>query len=198
MKRDERSEDLRVRRTRTLLEQAFRELMAHKSFQAITVQDITGRAMVNRSTFYDHFVDKYALLEYSVTEMFRGTLVAQLPDAQHYSTENLQGLIAIMCGFFDQLHGHCKAADEQNIALFESQVMRQVQEVLRGWLSEFPAGAVDGAPGEAGLAVAVAAWAIYGAAQHWSMGRQEESAAAFAASVAPRIEACLGLTLAPA
>jgi AcrR family transcriptional regulator len=197
MKRDERSEDLRVRRTRTLLEQAFRELMAQKSFQAITVQDITGRAMVNRSTFYDHFVDKYALLEHSVTEMFRNTLAAQLPEAQRYSTENLEGLILTMCGFFDHLHGHCRAADEQNIALFESQVMRQVQEVLRGWLPESQAGAADGGPGAAGLAVAVASWAIYGAAQHWSTGRREGSAAAYAASVAPRIEACLGLTLAP-
>jgi AcrR family transcriptional regulator len=123
MKTDARSQDLRVRRTRQLLQQAFLELMAEKSFQAITVQDITSRAMVNRSTFYDHFVDKYALLELAVTELFRGTLAAQLPNAQRYSTEHLEGLIVLMCDFFS---GHCKAADEQSMALFESQVMRLV------------------------------------------------------------------------
>lgn len=182
--------DLRVRRTRQLLEQAFLELMGQKSFQAITVQDITSRAMVNRSTFYDHFVDKYALLEHAVTGLFRSTLAAQLPDAQRYSTEHLKALIVVMCDFFGRLHGRCKAADEQNIALFESQVMRLVQEVLRGWLQE------SGAD-EAGLdlAVAIAAWSIYGAAQHYTAGGQDGSVAEYAAAVAPRVEASLGRSL---
>lgn len=188
----ERSQDLRVRRTRQLLQQAFIELMAEKSFQAITVQDITSRAMVNRSTFYDHFVDKYALHEHALTELFRGTLAAQLPDAQHYSTPHLEALIVVMCDFLSHLHGDCKSADEQSIAHFESQVMRLVQEVLRGWLEE--SGAI--APGERDLAVSVAAWAIYGAAQYFTAGRERGSVAAFAAAVAPRIEASLGLRLA--
>jgi AcrR family transcriptional regulator len=189
MKRDEGAQDLRVRRTRHLLQQAFLELMKQKSFQEISVQDITSRAMVNRSTFYDHFVDKYALLELSVSEMFRGTLAAQLPHAQRYSTENLQGLIGVMCDFFGHLHGHCKAADEQNTALFESQVMRHVAEVLRGWLQQ--SGDVD--PGGLELTVAVASWAIYGAAQHFTARSNLGSVAEFAAAVAPRIEASLGL-----
>ena len=56
------SEDLRVRRTRALLQKAFIELTIEKGFTDVTVRDITERAMVNRSTFYHHFVDKYDLL----------------------------------------------------------------------------------------------------------------------------------------
>jgi AcrR family transcriptional regulator len=194
MKTAERSQDLRVRRTRQLLQQGFLELMAQKAFQAITVQDITDRAMVNRSTFYDHFVDKYALLEFAVTEIFRGALAAHLPDAHRYSSENLKGLIVVMCDFFSNLNGHCKAADEQSTALFESQVMRLVQELLRGWLQESGAGDADW--GGLDLAVAVASWAIYGAAQHWALGKQTGGVAAFASLVAPRIEASLGLKFA--
>lgn len=164
------------------------ELMAERSFQAITVQDLTSRAMVNRSTFYDHFVDKYALLESALTEIFRGTLAAQLPGAERYATEHLEGLIVVMCDFFGHLHGHCKTADEQNVALFESQVMRLVKETLRGWLQESGVGDLD-------LAVAVASWAIYGAASHFTESKQAGSVAAFAAAVAPRIEASLGLNL---
>ena len=196
MKREDGSQDLRVRRTRQLLQQAFLELMAQKSFQAITVQDITSGAMVNRSTFYDHFVDKYALLEYSMNELFQEALVAQIPHARRYSTENLQGLIIIMCDFYSQLHGHCKAADEQNIALFESQVMRLFQQTLRRWLQE--SGADEPDPGELDLAVSIASWAIYGAAQHRGLGRHTGSVAAFAAAVVPRVEASLGLKFAPA
>ena len=56
-------EDLRVRRTHIQLQRAFIELTVEKGFGAVTVSDITERAMVNRSTFYRHFLDKYDLLD---------------------------------------------------------------------------------------------------------------------------------------
>ena len=37
--------------------------MQSKSFDEISVQDITDLATVNRATFYDHYTDKLALLE---------------------------------------------------------------------------------------------------------------------------------------
>ena len=63
MHKSEAIEDLRVRRTRKLLQQAFIECTIEKGFAALTVRDITERAMVNRSTFYRHYLDKYDLLE---------------------------------------------------------------------------------------------------------------------------------------
>jgi AcrR family transcriptional regulator len=66
----EESEDLRVRRTRKLIQQAFRELTVEKGFSTITVQDIADRAMVNRSTFYRHYLDKYDLLEKHLDEVY--------------------------------------------------------------------------------------------------------------------------------
>ncbi|RJP51863.1 MAG: TetR family transcriptional regulator [Anaerolineaceae bacterium] len=56
--------DPRVKRTRQLLEEAFSELIQEKDFQSISIQDITVRAGINRATFYAHFPDKYALLDY--------------------------------------------------------------------------------------------------------------------------------------
>ncbi len=58
----QKSEDLRVRRTRKLLQEALIELTIEKGFADVTVSDITERAMVNRSTFYRHYLDKYDLL----------------------------------------------------------------------------------------------------------------------------------------
>jgi Bacterial regulatory proteins, tetR family len=69
MHTSEAIEDLRVRRTRKLLQQAFIECTIEKGFAALTVRDITERAMVNRSTFYHHYLDKYDLLEQSINEM---------------------------------------------------------------------------------------------------------------------------------
>jgi AcrR family transcriptional regulator len=62
-------EDLRVRRTRKLLKRALVELTIEKGFVNITVSDIAERAMVNRSTFYRHYVDKYDLLSQYIEEV---------------------------------------------------------------------------------------------------------------------------------
>ena len=66
----EQVEDLRVRRTRKLLQQALIELTIEKGFTAVTVQDIAERAMVNRATFYRHYLDKYDLLEQYMDEVY--------------------------------------------------------------------------------------------------------------------------------
>ena len=54
--------DLRVIKTKNLLYQTLIELMKDKTFEEIKVSDICSKAMVNRSTFYAHYEDKYELL----------------------------------------------------------------------------------------------------------------------------------------
>jgi AcrR family transcriptional regulator len=63
-------DDLRVRRTRKLLQNAVIELTIEKGFQAITIQDITERAMVNRSTFYRHYLDKCDLMTHYMNDVY--------------------------------------------------------------------------------------------------------------------------------
>lgn len=54
--------DLRVVKTRTALYNALLASMAEKPFEDIRVSDICNKALINRSTFYAHFDDKYELL----------------------------------------------------------------------------------------------------------------------------------------
>jgi AcrR family transcriptional regulator len=54
--------DLRIRRTHHFLQEAMIELVTEKGFDAITVGEITERAMINRATFYRHYQDKYDLV----------------------------------------------------------------------------------------------------------------------------------------
>jgi AcrR family transcriptional regulator len=63
------SEDLRIQRTRKLLQKALLEVTAEKGFAHVTVRDIAGRAMVNRATFYRHYEDKYDLLAKYLEEL---------------------------------------------------------------------------------------------------------------------------------
>ena len=57
-----KSGDLRVRRTQQHLKDALIALSLERGYAAVTVQDLTERAMVNRSTFYHHYADKYDLV----------------------------------------------------------------------------------------------------------------------------------------
>lgn len=61
--------DLRVRRTRTLLRQAFIELVNSQEYESITVRDITKKAQVGYKTFYRHYEGKDALLQTLVNEI---------------------------------------------------------------------------------------------------------------------------------
>ena len=50
----------------TLLADSLKELAASKPIEKITIKEITDKAGVIRPTFYNHFQDKYELLEWIV------------------------------------------------------------------------------------------------------------------------------------
>lgn len=54
--------DLRIQRTELFIKNAFLHLLEEQPFEKIQVNDIARRAMINRSTFYLHYRDKYDLL----------------------------------------------------------------------------------------------------------------------------------------
>jgi AcrR family transcriptional regulator len=62
--------DRRIERTRRLLFEAFRDLLFERGYARTTVRDILDRADVGRSTFYEHFDGKDALLEESIKPLF--------------------------------------------------------------------------------------------------------------------------------
>ena len=68
---DDDSEDLRVKRTHKLLQEALIELTVQKGFSTLTVSDITKFAGVNRATFDRHYQDKFDLLNQYVQGVYR-------------------------------------------------------------------------------------------------------------------------------
>lgn len=72
-----KKEDLRIRKTKANLYRALFQLMEEKTFEEIKVIDICKTSMINRSTFYDHFNDKYELLA-SLIEDLKNELVEHL------------------------------------------------------------------------------------------------------------------------
>ncbi len=67
--------NLRLRRTRKLLREALIELIEERGFEALTIGEITARALVSRAAFYRNYRDKYDLVE-QIFEEAMGTLLS--------------------------------------------------------------------------------------------------------------------------
>ena len=78
--------DLRVKRTNKLITQAFIKLLGSKTFDKITINDISDEAMINRATFYSHFKDKFDLFE-NIIDKFLGDF-ADVLDTENLVEEN--------------------------------------------------------------------------------------------------------------
>src|SRR5260370_25494988 len=103
--------DPRVKRTRKLLQGALLDLLAEKSFDAITVQDIAERSTINRATFYAHYVDKYALFAGYVHQWFRRALRQHLADCAGLSRTNLHLVILASMEALAELDDHCRPTE---------------------------------------------------------------------------------------
>ncbi len=68
--------NLRVRRTQKLLREALIELIEERGFEALTIGELTERAMVSRAAFYRNYQDKYDLVEQIFEEAMSALLNA--------------------------------------------------------------------------------------------------------------------------
>jgi AcrR family transcriptional regulator len=185
--------DPRVRRTRKLLQRALLDLMAEKSFRAITVQDLAERSTVNRATFYAHFRDKYDLANSIVRTGLKETIEAQVPGGPVLTTDALRALCRIVFEYMAQMRGHCAPGDQEMDQTFDRAVQEVVQAFLAGRLGRLPP---VGAPGYADrdALATMASWTIFGAGLQWSRGPRRQTAD----DLAEQLVAALAAGLTPA
>ena len=160
--KEEEKLDPRVKRTRKLILSAFESILAEKGFESISVQDVTDKAEINRATFYAHFPDKYALLDYFITQMFMQEVDNRTLNACHYTHDNLRILVFAVIEFLSNMHSECAQPHQQFESLIEGTVKKQVYELLSHWLEQ------TGTKISTDIPATVATWAIYGLASHYS------------------------------
>lgn len=166
--------DPRIRRTRGLLQGALARLLTEKDFEKISVQDIAEAATLNRATFYDHYTDKFALLDALVETRFR-----DLIRERRLCFAGCEGAVrAIFTGICEYLSAAPSAARACAEKTRETAIVAVIEEmVLEGLANHAASGEIS-----QGMIASTIAWAIYGAARHWLKNpgqmSMEEAAAA--------------------
>jgi AcrR family transcriptional regulator len=84
--------DRRARRTRRELHRALVELSMEKGYDAVTVDDLAGRADIARRTFYAHYVDRDDLLRAIVDELL-ADLLQSIGAVQPTDMRSLRGTV---------------------------------------------------------------------------------------------------------
>ena len=95
--------DLRIVKTKKILFNSLLNLMKIKNFEKIKISDICEESLVNRSTFYAHYDDKYELLidlfeerKLSLLKVFEGN------ENKAFSKEYLMELLSILIDHIEE------------------------------------------------------------------------------------------------
>ncbi|RCW76924.1 TetR/AcrR family transcriptional regulator [Saliterribacillus persicus] len=132
--------DPRVKKTRRSLKSAFVELIGEKGFDAITIQDISAKAEINRVTFYQHYQDKYDLLEKTIEDMLQNLI-------QNVSPESREDLIAkkdepsvVFLNLFQFVYDHriffTTMFGENGVPTFQYRMSKTVQQFVSETIEE--------------------------------------------------------------
>ena len=90
-----KSDDLRVKRTRKLISQAFFGLLRKKKFEKISIQEIADSAMINRATYYADKQDLYDSLIDQFLASFTGILDEQnLVDGNNVHVKEIETVLS--------------------------------------------------------------------------------------------------------
>jgi AcrR family transcriptional regulator len=150
--------DPRIRRTRQLLHHGLQKLLEKKEFEEISVQDIAEAATVNRATFYDHYPDKFALLDCMVGVEFNEILLDRQVRFDQTCSSALKAIVLAVC---DYLARHCKSHAQPYM---EAAIIAAIRRILLDGLKSHPLPE----PASPEMIAAAASWAVYGAAKEWA------------------------------
>src|ERR1700748_3108926 len=133
--------DPRIRRTRQLLQGALMQLLGSKSFDDISVQDIAEAATVNRATFYDHYVDKFALLEALIAGGFHKMLEDRSVRYDGTCPSAGGAIVSAACAYLTTLrsaHGGCERRSNVE-ALEDAAMIAAIRRVLADGMAKHTA-----------------------------------------------------------
>ncbi|EFQ56855.1 TetR family transcriptional regulator [Streptococcus downei] len=124
-----KKQDRRFKRTQKVIYNSFSNLLLEKDFTSITVNDISQQADINRSTFYLHFEDKYALFEAYLTSLL--PIASEIHFTQTISQQEL------LCRGLGELYDYLETNDLFLKRLFNEENYPFTLKALRPALKNF-------------------------------------------------------------
>lgn len=154
-----------------MLQGALGKLMQTKSLDEISVQDIADVATVNRVTFYDHYTDKFALLQAMVAGGFHQMLAERKIHFDKSCPSGVSAVILAVCDYLVQSHSSDSACERHSPfePLIEAAVITSIRRVLGN-------AGTGRTPLQREIAITMASSAIYGAAKEWFNARDRPAA----------------------
>lgn len=164
--------DRRVRKTRARLRLALVELLREKPAEEISVTELTGRADVNRGTFYLHYRDIYDMVEQLEEELFQE--LRRLLDA--YPADMLRsGLRPVLRDVFDFVTRNLDLVDSFLDIRRGETFLKRLTEVLREKVARDWEGLYRFADeGQRDYCLAFFVGGTIGLVQSWLNGRRRE------------------------
>jgi AcrR family transcriptional regulator len=156
--------DPRIMRTRQLLQHALVHLLKEKEFESISVQDIAEAATVNRATFYDHYPDKFSLLECTVGSRFHELLSNRGVTFDSNCSSALKAIVLGVCDFLADTLRTDLGRQGQMEPHMESAIIAVVRRMILDGLEKHPSGRKVSPQ----MIATTVSWAIYGAAKEWA------------------------------
>ncbi len=158
--------DPRIRRTRQLLQQGLSKLLESKDFDRISVHEIADASTVNRATFYDHYSDKFALLECMVASRFHELLAERQVHFDRTCPSALRMLILTLCDYLVQMQRlDPRRALQPHMESAVIAVMRRI--LLEGMQHHTTADLPPSKPVAPEMLASTLSWAIYGGIKEW-------------------------------
>ncbi|WP_341282733.1 TetR/AcrR family transcriptional regulator [Paenibacillus sp. FSL H8-0537] len=120
--------DLRIVKTRKAIKESFLKLVQTKGYERITIQDIADEAMINRNTFYLHYVDKPDLMEKLSKENVEKLNVCISLEVNNIHEAGKEMLISALNKMFDVI--------EANMVFFKTMLTQNGQPSFSTYLKE--------------------------------------------------------------
>jgi len=121
--------DLRIVKTRKNIREAFLQLRSQYALEKIKVTGLCELALINKTTFYQHYQDIYALSE----EIENETIVSIMDSFEHMNT-----LFTDPEGFMKGLYFAFKAHEELIVILFSGRMNILIAKVERQLIVHYP------------------------------------------------------------
>lgn len=111
--------------TKRLIANSFKELLQQMPFEKITIKTITDHANVIRPTFYNHFHDKYELVEWIVQEEILREAAEKLEEGK-----GDEAIRMIITRFYEDRGYYRRAFDIVGQNGFSETLSRQLKEMV--------------------------------------------------------------------